>query len=88
MYMSELRKYKPTPVKASDAQGHVQTFTAPKAPNSPEETDIANELKAYEDQTVEVEGQAAEAGGVVEDEDAWFVEEEEEDKDVNEAALP
>ena len=77
--MSELKKYKPTPVKASDALGQVQKFSAPKAPQSPEETNIANELKAYEDQSVDVEGQATEGEASLEDEDAWFVEEEEEE---------
>ena len=37
----------------------MQKFSPPKAPQSPEESDIANDLKAYEDQQVEVEGQAA-----------------------------
>lgn len=32
----------------------------PKPPPSPEEIEIANDLKAYEAQTVEVEGQTAE----------------------------
>ena len=32
----------------------------PKAPPSPEEIEIANDLKAYEAQAVEVEGQTAE----------------------------
>lgn len=46
-------------VKASDAEGHVQKFTPPKTPQSPEESDIVNELKAYENQQVEVEGQTS-----------------------------
>ncbi len=49
MYLSELRKYKPTPVKASDAEGHVQKFAAPKAPKTPEESNIANDLKAEDE---------------------------------------
>lgn len=73
-----MRNYKPTPVKLSDSEGHVQKFAAPKPPPSPEEGNIANDLKAYEEQPVEVEGQAAagEAGVVEED---WFEEEEEEE---------
>lgn len=78
LYLKELKNYKAPAVKASDAQGHVQTFTMPKPPTSPEEADIASELKAYEDQEVEVEGQAAagETAAPVED---WFVEEPEEE---------
>ncbi|KAK5243196.1 ATP synthase F0 subcomplex subunit H atp14, partial [Cryomyces antarcticus] len=62
MYLRELKGYKPPQIKASDADAHVQKFTAPKPPPSPEETDIANELKAYESQQVEVEGQSSEGG--------------------------
>ena len=57
LYLRELKNYKPTPLKASDASGHVQTFSPPKPPPSPEEIEIASDLKAYEAQTVEVEGQ-------------------------------
>jgi F-type H+-transporting ATPase subunit h len=64
-------------VKANDSEGHVQKFVAPKTPKSPEETDIANELKAYEASTVEVEGQAE--GGAVQEELDWFEEEPEEE---------
>lgn len=76
MYLRELRNYKVPQVKASDAQGHVQTFSMPQAPKSPEETDIQNELQAYEQQQVEVEGQAAEGGAAPVEQD-WFEEEEE-----------
>lgn len=49
----------------------------PQPPKSPEESNIANDLKAYESQSVEVEGQAAagEAGAAEED---WFEEEHDE----------
>lgn len=77
LYLKELKAYKSPAVKPSDAEGHVQKFAPPKAPKSPEETDIANELKAYEASTVEVEGQAE--GGVVEKEVDWFEEEPEEE---------
>ena len=77
MYLAELKKYKPTPVKASDAEGHVLKYSTPKTPTSPEESNIANELKAYEDQAVEVEGQAS-ASEVSSKEEDWFEEEEEE----------
>ena len=65
-------------MKASDSEGHVQKFSAPAPPQSPEEGNIANDLKTYEDQQVEVEGQAAagEASAVEED---WFEEEPEEE---------
>ena len=77
MYLKELKAHKPTPVKAGDEKGHVQEFSAPKAPQSPEEADLQNDLKDYEAQVPEVEGQQGSAG-VVED---WFVEESEEDEE-------
>ena len=77
MYLRELKNYKATPVKPSDAEGHVQNFSVPKAPSSPEESDLANDLKAYESQAVEVEGQASGSDQGVPEED-WFEEEEEE----------
>ena len=77
LYLKELKAFKPTPVKASDAEGHVQKWSAPKAPASPEEGNITNELNAYKDQQVEVEGQVASGTSVV-DED-WFDDEPEEE---------
>ncbi|OCK77056.1 hypothetical protein K432DRAFT_305055 [Lepidopterella palustris CBS 459.81] len=77
MYLRELKNYKPPQVKASDAEGHVQKFSVPKAPASPEESDIASELKSYETQQVELEGQSSEGGAVVEED--WFEEEEEDE---------
>ncbi|KIX03520.1 uncharacterized protein Z518_07073 [Rhinocladiella mackenziei CBS 650.93] len=59
MYLKELRAYKPPPSKASDAEGHVQKFTPPATPKSPEEANLAKEMKEYEDQVVEIEGQSA-----------------------------
>ena len=78
LYLKELRGYKPPPVKPSDSEGHVQKFSSPKTPQSPEESDIANDLKAYENQQVEVEGQASggEASAIEED---WFEDEDEEE---------
>lgn len=56
-------------------------FSQPKAPKSPEETDLASSLKEYESMAVEVEGQDASAAGkpapAVDD---WLVDEEEEDE--------
>jgi F-type H+-transporting ATPase subunit h len=59
MYLKELKAYKPPPQKASDAEAHVTKFSPPAAPKSPEESNLANEMKDYEDQVVEVEGAAA-----------------------------
>ncbi|KAG9233529.1 putative ATP synthase subunit H, mitochondrial [Amylocarpus encephaloides] len=78
MYLKELKAYKAPAVKATDSEGQVQTFTAPKAPKSPEEADIASELKAYEASAVEIEGQA-EGGAATNQEFEWFEEEPEED---------
>ncbi|KAK0731169.1 ATP synthase complex subunit H-domain-containing protein, partial [Lasiosphaeris hirsuta] len=80
LYLKELKAYKPTPIKESDSVGHVSTFSVPKTPKSPEETDLASSLKEYESMTVEVEGneavEAGKAAPVVED---WLVDEEEEE---------
>lgn len=78
MYLSALKDFKPTPIKPGDAEGHVLKFSAPKPPKSPEEANLAGDLKAYESMEVEVEGQASagEASGKVED---WFEEEVEEE---------
>ncbi|CAK37673.1 hypothetical protein AnigIFM63604_001267 [Aspergillus niger] len=78
LYLRELRAYKPTPVKPGDADAHVQKFAPPAAPQSPEEANLANELKSYESQEVEVEGQAA-AGEAAPVEESWFEEEPEEE---------
>ena len=43
----------------------------PPTPRSPEESNIADEIKSYESQAVEVEGASAEGGAAVEEED-WF----------------
>ncbi|KAE8452323.1 hypothetical protein EG329_001023 [Mollisiaceae sp. DMI_Dod_QoI] len=77
LYLKELKAYKAPAVKVTDSEGHVQKWSAPKPPKSPEEADIANELKAYEASTVDIEGQAE--GGVAEKEPDWFEEEPEEE---------
>jgi F-type H+-transporting ATPase subunit h len=80
MYLRELKAYKPTPVKPSDSEGHVQKFSAPKTPKSPEESDIANELKAYEASSVDLVGaEGSEEGATPIDQD-WFEEEEDDDE--------
>ncbi|KAF7589465.1 hypothetical protein BBP40_004263 [Aspergillus hancockii] len=78
LYLRELRAFKPSPVKPGDAEAHVQKFSAPAAPQSPEEANLANELKSYESQEVEVEGQAA-SGEAAPAEESWFEEEPEEE---------
>jgi F-type H+-transporting ATPase subunit h len=83
LYLRELKGYKSPAVKPSDAEGHVQKWVAPKAPQSPEESDIASELKSYESSAVDVEGQAeAGAGGAAgaAEEQDWFEEEPEEEE--------
>ena len=81
LYLREIKGYKPSQLKPSDADAHVQKFAVPKPPPSPEESDIAKDLQAYEKQTVEVEGQAP--GGQSSVEEDWFeadLEDEEEGK--------
>ena len=77
LYLNALKAYKSTPIKASDSEGHVQKWSAPKTPVSPEEGNITNELKAYEEQQVDVEGQVASGTAAVEED--WFEEEPEEE---------
>jgi F-type H+-transporting ATPase subunit h len=70
LYLKELKNYKAPPVKASDSEGQVQKWAPPAPPKAPEDGDIAQDLKAYEESTVEVEGQASTEEGapaVVED---------------------
>lgn len=78
LYLKELRAYKPPPAKASDAEGHVQKFSPPTAPKSPEEANLASEMKEYEDQVVEIEGQAA--AGETQAEEDFFEDIEEDDE--------
>ncbi|KAJ4349918.1 ATP synthase F0 subcomplex subunit H atp14 [Didymosphaeria variabile] len=78
LYLRELKSYKAPQVKASDAEGHVQKFTLPKAPPSPEESDLASDLKAYETQQVELEGSTSSESGAAPVEEDWFEEEAEE----------
>ncbi|KAL8763751.1 MAG: hypothetical protein Q9184_000543 [Pyrenodesmia sp. 2 TL-2023] len=78
LYLKELRNYKAPALKASDAESHVQKFSAPKAPLSPDEGDIAQDLKDYENQQVELEGQSA-TGNAGAHEESWFEEEDDDD---------
>lgn len=67
------------PAKASDAEGQVLKFAMPKAPPSPEESNLSNELSSYESQSVEVEGGPSSSEGTAAPvEHDWFEEEEEE----------
>ncbi|KAK5467099.1 ATP synthase F0 subcomplex subunit H atp14 [Exophiala xenobiotica] len=81
MYLRELKAYKPPPLKGSDAEGHVQKFTPPSAPKSPEETNLASEMQDYENQTVEIEGQAAAGEGEEGGEEDFFEDIEKMDED-------
>ena len=71
MYLNQLRNYKVPPVKSGDSEGHVSKFKPPPAPKGPEDTDLAKDMKAYEDQVVEIEGQAA-TGEQTESEGDYF----------------
>lgn len=77
LYIREVRGFKPTPTKPGEAEAYVQKFTVPKPPPSPEEANLAEQLKAYEAQEVEVEGRVA-TGEAAAVEENWFEEEEEE----------
>ncbi|KAH7039710.1 ATP synthase complex subunit H-domain-containing protein [Microdochium trichocladiopsis] len=77
LYLKELKAYKPAPIKDTDSVGQVQTFTAPKAPKSPEEADLANSLKDYESMAVEVEGNEGVTGTAPAAVEDWLVEEDE-----------
>ncbi|KAK5990631.1 ATP synthase subunit H [Cladobotryum mycophilum] len=61
LYLKELKAYKTPQVKEADSEGQVQVFSMPKTPASPEETNLADNLKAYETMAVEIEGQDASA---------------------------
>jgi F-type H+-transporting ATPase subunit h len=77
LYLRELKNYKVPQVKAGDADAHVQKFSIPAAPKSPEEADIASELNAYETQQPDVGSEATAEDGQVLPEEDWFVEEDE-----------
>ncbi|KAK7226265.1 hypothetical protein V2G26_014268 [Clonostachys chloroleuca] len=78
LYLKELKAYKPTPVKDSDAVGQVQTFSAPATPQSPEEADLAGSLQEYEQLAVEIEGQDVSTTGQAAALPDWLETEEEE----------
>ena len=78
LYLKELRAFKPAPTKPGDAEAHVQKFSIPKPPPSPEEANLAGELSSYEGQQVEVEGQAP-AGEAAPVEESWFEDDEDEE---------
>lgn len=79
LYLKELKAYKPTPIKESDADGQVKAFNLPKTPVSPEEADLASSLKQYETLNVEVEGQDATASTSTPTLPDWLEEEAEEE---------
>lgn len=76
IYLSALKSYKPAAPNANDSEGQVKKWAPPAAPPSPEaaEASLAQELKAYEVQEVEIEGQSTEPGAEAKEED-WFEEE-------------
>lgn len=74
LYLRELKSYKPPSIKPSDSEGHVQKFLPPKAPQSPEEGDIANDLRVYESQKVDVEDQASGGENVAYEDEGWWEE--------------
>ena len=62
----------------------MQTFHVPQTPKSPEEADLAGNLKEYESMAVEIEGQepaggAAKGGAPAAAAEDWLVEDEDED---------
>ncbi|KAF4991365.1 hypothetical protein FGRMN_7864 [Fusarium graminum] len=80
LYLKELKAYKIPVVKESDSEGNVQTFNIPKTPTSPEETDLAGNLKEYESMAVEIEGQDTAAQGAGTPEVADWLEAEEDEE--------
>ena len=83
LFVKAINGYKPTPKKPSDAEGQVQKFSMPSAPASPEESNIANQLKEYEDQQVDVEAAASEGGAAIQEGENMF-EDDLEDEEENE----
>ncbi|KAI1031559.1 hypothetical protein LB504_000839 [Fusarium proliferatum] len=79
LYLKELKAYKIPAVKESDAEGNVQTFNVPKTPASPEETDLAGNLKEYESMAVEIEGQDSSAQSGTPEVADWLEAEEEDE---------
>jgi len=76
IYLRELKAYKPTPIKPTDAEGQVKQWKVPAPPSPPAEgtQGLANELATYEAQEVEVEGAATTEEGAVIAEQDWFEE--------------
>lgn len=80
LYLKELKAYKAPLIKATDSEGQVKPWVAPKAPAIPSfEGTEESELIEYESQPVEVEG--IDASTAVDEADVgdWFVIEEIED---------
>lgn len=75
IYLTELKAYKLPIPKASDSEGQVKKWSVPAVPGSPEqvEASLTEQLKAYEAQEVEVEGQGEATQDAVEED--WFEEE-------------
>lgn len=72
MYLKSIKEFKPTPAKASDAEGQVKNWSIPKAPAAPETTtDVSSELSAYESAETETAGSKGTASSSESDGD-WF----------------
>ena len=71
MYLKSLKEFKPTPSKASDAEGQVKAWSVPKAPSAPAvASDVSGELSAYE--SSEADATDAKASSSSESDGDWF----------------
>lgn len=77
IYLRELKNYVLPAVKPSDSEGQVKKWSPPPPPTSPlsQDASLSEELKAYQAQEVEVEGQATGEPGAEAQEEDWFEEE-------------
>lgn len=72
LYLKGLKEFKPTPAKASDAEGQVKNWSAPAAPKAPEAaSDVASELSAYESAEAESSSSGSKSAAKESDGD-WF----------------
>lgn len=72
MYLKSIKEFKPTPAKASDAEGQVKNWSAPKAPPAPETAtaDLSSELSAYE--SADAGSTASQSSSASETDGDWF----------------
>lgn len=76
LYVSQIQQFKPTPVKPSDVEGAIKSFTLPPKPSLPTEEITAEGVASYEALEVETEATPAGEAAPAANED-WFVFEEE-----------